>query len=235
MVCEHSGKLYTWEQAVGKGTGNPFLFSPSNHSLHMKYDRRQIYSPEADTLMLLAAARAEVRSGDRVLEVGTGSGVIAAEIARITHVVATDINPHSVLCASKAGIDVVRTDLFTGIRGPFDLVLFNPPYLPTQPEERIDDWFEYALDGGESGRAVIERFARNIGDILAPGGRILLLISSLTGLSEVQELFAGRNYIAGIAMQQDVEDEVLYVLKIIRKGEGTQDFGITGTAGGQQR
>ena len=96
---------------------------------------------------------------------------------------ATDINPHAVLCAHKAGIDVVRTDLFTGIRGPFDLVLFNPPYLPTQPEERMDDWLEYALDGGESGRAVIERFARNVGDVLAPGGRILLLISSLTGLA----------------------------------------------------
>ncbi len=197
----------------------------------MKYDSRQVYSPEADTLLLLAAARAEVRPGDRVLEVGTGSGLIAAEIARITRVVATDINPHAVLCAGKAGIDVVRTDLFTGIRGSFDLVLFNPPYLPTQPEERIDDWLEYALDGGKSGRAVIERFARNVGDVLAPGGRILLLISSLTGLSEVQERFAGRNYSAGIAMQQVVEDEVLYVLKIIRKDQDTQDSGITGTTG----
>jgi release factor glutamine methyltransferase len=197
----------------------------------MKYDSRQVYSPEADTLLLLAAARAEVRPGDRVLEVGTGSGLIAAEIARITRVVATDINPHAVLCAGKAGIDVVRTDLFTSIRGSFDLVLFNPPYLPTQPEERIDDWLEYALDGGKSGRAVIERFARNVGDVLAPGGRILLLISSLTGLSEVQERFAGRNYSAGIAMQQVVEDEVLYVLKIIRKDQDTQDSGITGTTG----
>ena len=212
-------------------SGNLFLFSPSNPSLHMKYDSRQVYSPEADTLLLLAAARAEVRPGDRVLEVGTGSGLIAAEIARITRVVATDINPHAVLCAGKAGIDVVRTDLFTGIRGSFALVLFNPPYLPTQPEERIDDWLEYALDGGKSGRAVIERFARNVGDVLAPGGRILLLISSLTGLSEVQERFAGRNYSAGIAMQQVVEDEVLYVLKIIRKDQDTQDSGITGTTG----
>jgi release factor glutamine methyltransferase len=78
---------------------------------------------------------------------------------------------------------------------------------------------------------VIERFARNVGDVLAPGGRILLLISSLTGLSEVQERFAGRNYSAGIAMQQVVEDEVLYVLKIIRKDQDTQDSGITGTTG----
>jgi release factor glutamine methyltransferase len=201
----------------------------------MKYDPSQVYSPEADSLMLLAAARAEVRPGNRVVEVGTGSGLIAAEMARVTRVVATDINPHAVFCARDAGIDVIRTDLFAGIRGPFDVVVFNPPYLPTGPEERGDDWLEYALDGGESGRAVIERFARTVGDVLAPDGRILLLISSLTGLSEVQELFSGLGYTTVIAMQEVVEDEVLYVLKIHRKGKGTPGPAITGASGGQQR
>jgi len=200
----------------------------------MKYDPNQVYSPEADTVLLLDAARAEVRPGDRVLEVGTGSGIIAAEIARIARVVATDINPHAVLRARGAGVDVVRTDLTAGIRGPFDLVLFNPPYLPTQPEERVNDWLEYALDGGESGRTVIERFARSAGDVLAPDGRLLLLISSLTGLYEVQGLFAGLGYSAEIALQQDVEDEVLYVLKILRNDRGAPGR-ITCASGGRQR
>ena len=190
----------------------------------MEFDPSQVYSPEADTVLLLEAARAEVQAGDHVLEVGTGSGLIAAEIGRITRIVATDINPHAVISARKDGVDVVRTDLFAGIRGPFDLVLFNPPYLPTQPEERIDDWLEHALDGGASGRAVIERFARHVGDILVPDGRILLLISSLTGLMEVQDLFCCLGFSAEIALQQVVEDEVLYVLKIIRKDQGTGRF-----------
>ncbi len=186
----------------------------------MNYDPCQVYSPEADTVLLLEAARNEVKPGDLVLEVGTGSGLIGAEIAKIARLVATDINPHAVTSARDAGVDVVRADLFLGIRGPFDLILFNPPYLPTQPEERVDDWLEYALDGGESGRSVIERFARNVGDILCPEGRILLLVSSLTGLPEVQALFAGQGYSASIAMQRPVEDEVLYVLKIISIGTG---------------
>lgn len=184
----------------------------------MPHDPSQVYQPEADTHLLLKAALAEVKPGDRVLEVGTGSGLIAAEIAMVTGVVATDINPHAVFCTHKMVVDVVRSDLFSGIRGSFDLIIFNPPYLPTQPEERIDDWLEYALDGGESGRAVIERFAAEVGRVLAPGGRMLLLISSLTGLSEVQDLFDQQGFSADIAMQQKVEDEELYVLRIERIG-----------------
>jgi release factor glutamine methyltransferase len=180
----------------------------------MAFDPLQVYQPEADTFLLLETARQEVKAGDRVLEVGTGSGLIAAEIAKITRIIATDINPHAVISARDAGVEVVRTDLFAGIRGPFDLVLFNPPYLPTRPEERMDDWLEYALDGGESGRAVIARFAAEAGRVLAPGGRILLLISSLTGLSEVSEVFTRHGYTVEIVVQQVVEDEVLYVLKM---------------------
>ncbi|MFA4826565.1 MAG: HemK2/MTQ2 family protein methyltransferase [Methanoregula sp.] len=183
----------------------------------MPHDLSQVYQPEADTYLLLEAARKEVKAGDRVLEIGTGSGLISCELAKVADVVATDINPHAALCARGSGIDVVQSDLFAGIRGAFDLILFNPPYLPTQPEERIDDWLEYALDGGKTGRAVIERFADGVGRMLAPGGRILLLISSLTGLAEVQDLFSRLGFTSELVMNQKIEDENLYVLKIVRK------------------
>ena len=183
----------------------------------MPFDPGQVYSPEADTFLLLDAARAEVKPGDRVLEVGTGSGYIAAELVRSCTIVATDINPHAACCASDCGVDVVRGDLFSGIRSTFDLILFNPPYLPTQQDERIDDWLEYALDGGASGRGVIERFAAEVDHVLAPGGRILLLISSLTGFDEVCELFVRNGFSVERVLQQTVEDEELYVLRIQRK------------------
>jgi release factor glutamine methyltransferase len=181
----------------------------------MSHDPSQVYAPEADTYLLLDAALAEVKPGDRVLEVGTGSGLIAIELGRITNVVATDINPHAVLCAKKKDVEVVQSDLFYGIRSTFDLILFNPPYLPTKPEERIDDWLEHALDGGENGRAVIERFAEHVRRVLAPGGRILLLISSLTGLPEVRDLFFRSGFKSEILVKKIVEDETLYVLKIV--------------------
>lgn len=181
------------------------------------YDPGQVYRPEADTYLLLAAARSEVGPGDRVLEVGTGSGYIAAAVGNDAALVAaTEINPHATVCAHGVGVAVVRCDLLAAVRGPFDLILFNPPYLPTAPHERIDDWLEYALDGGADGREAIVRFAKDVGRVLAPGGRILLLVSSLTGLDEVKGLFAGHGYSADVVRQEKVEDEVLYVLRIRR-------------------
>lgn len=197
-------------------SGNPFLPGRSNLSGTMSYDPAQVYQPEADTFLLLRAAQSEIRPSDRVLEIGTGSGHIARELSRVAEIVVTDINPHAAFCARECGVEVVRTDLAAGIRGPFDLILFNPPYLPTLPEERIDDWLEYALDGGITGREVIERFAAEVGRILAFGGRILLLISSLTGLPETSAIFEKSGFRGAVVAEESLEDEKLYVLLITR-------------------
>ena len=177
----------------------------------------QVYPPAEDSHLLLRAALREIRPPDRVLEVGTGSGYVAASVlGRAASVVATDINPYAVESARARGVATVRTDLFAGLSGPFDLVLFNPPYLPTLPEERIDDWLEYALDGGPTGRAVIERFVADVGRVLAPFGRVLLLVSSLTGPDAVRELFAGQGFVSFIVDSEPLEDETLYVLRAMR-------------------
>jgi release factor glutamine methyltransferase len=97
------------------------------------------------------------------------------------------------------------------------MILFNPPYLPTQPNERIPDWLEYALDGGISGREVITRFAGQVGRVLAPGGCILLLVSSLTGIHEVGEIFRDLGYDLAMTGQRDAFEETLVVLKITRR------------------
>lgn len=180
----------------------------------MPYDPHQIYQPEADTRLLLAAVHAEVKPEDRVLEVGTGSGMVAAGLLIEGTVVATDINPHAVQCARNAGVEVIRCNLADAIGGKFDLIFFNPPYLPTQPHERIDDWLEYALDGGTSGRETIDHFISGISRVLAPGGRILLLISSLTGRDEVIQLAAAAGFRSEIVRQDFLEDEILYVLRL---------------------
>lgn len=176
----------------------------------------RVYPVEEDTLLLLEAARAECRPGERVLEIGCGSGYISGEISRTAEVIATDINPYAVRAARKLGIDVVRADLFSGICGLFDLVIFNPPYLPTSPDERMDDWLEYALDGGPDGRFVIARFIDGVGSMLAPGGRFLLLVSSVTGIAEVVRMIRDAGFRAEEVTRTQVEGEDLVVLRGVR-------------------
>jgi release factor glutamine methyltransferase len=184
--------------------------NPKTYEFH-----EQVYQPETDTYLLLSAVAQEIRSDDTVLEVGTGSGIIAQacnEHAR--YVVATDVNPHACRMAHTIGVEVVRTNLYAGLKGPFSLILFNPPYLPTAKSERIDDWLEYALDGGLDGRTVIREFASKLHRILHPYGRVLLLVSALTGIQETRELFAEQGFLSCIVEEETTEGERLVIFRI---------------------
>ena len=174
----------------------------------------QIYQPETDTYLLLSSVLNEIKNDDTVLEVGTGSGIIAEACSKHARCIATDINPHACRMTNRTGVEVVRTDLYAGLKGPFDLIVFNPPYLPTTDNERIDDWLEYALDGGVDGREVIRRFASGLHRILHPYGRVLLLVSSLTGIQETRELFAEQGFLSLIVGEETTEGEHLVVFRI---------------------
>ncbi|UUX92754.1 HemK2/MTQ2 family protein methyltransferase [Methanoplanus endosymbiosus] len=176
----------------------------------------QVYQPEADTYLLLKAVMAEIKYDDRVIEIGTGSGKIAGEAYKIAKsVTGTDINPHACRSAAALGPEIIRTDLSAGISSEFDLVIFNPPYLPTEEEEKIDDWLEYALDGGISGRETIEKFAEVLPEIMNKNGRCLLLVSSLTGTEEVRNIFSGKKLLSYVILSEICEDETLYILRIV--------------------
>jgi release factor glutamine methyltransferase len=219
MVFDKKARKIPWYEESGcfPGQKESHELDPalsSSGAVHMTSS--QVYPVEEDTLLLLRAAQAECRPGDRVLEVGCGSGHISTELSRTADVLATDINPNAVRAARDLGTEVVRADLFAGICGPFDLVIFNPPYLPTAPDERIGDWLEYALDGGPDGRAVIARFIKGVGSVLAPGGRFLLLVSSLTGIREVMDLMEIAGFRAEEVAGTRIEGEDLVVLRGVR-------------------
>jgi release factor glutamine methyltransferase len=194
-------------------------------SISLQFQYEEVYTPEEDTFLLLKAALAEARPQDRALEVGCGSGFISLELStRVASLLATDINPHAVRAtkqhaveaeATKAKeIEVVRADLFRGIEGRFNLIIFNPPYLPTKKAERDSRWINYALDGGESGRETIDRFLKYLPDHLCPGGSALLLISSLTGPGEVQKTALARGLTVKTVASDRCFFEQLYVLRL---------------------
>lgn len=97
-------------------------------------DTDLVYEPAEDSFLLADAVLKEAKPGMRILEIGTGSGfvsaVLLANLKRIC-LVATEINPHAARCAKVNGVEVIRTDLFRGIKSKnpdilFDLILFNP-------------------------------------------------------------------------------------------------------------
>jgi release factor glutamine methyltransferase len=179
-------------------------------------DEDEVYQPAEDTRLLAEATPAAVDPGDRVLDVGTGSGFVAAVAAEAGgRVVGVDINPHACQQAREQGVPTVRGNLTAPFGADaFDDVLFNPPYLPTPPDAEGDDWLEHALSGGEDGRAVVEPFLDDVGRVLAPDGEVLLLVSSLTGLAEVREFAAERGLGARELSDEKHAFERLVVLRL---------------------
>jgi release factor glutamine methyltransferase len=189
-----------------------------------------VYQPAEDSALLARAAVDDVSGGERVLEVGTGSGWVAGRVAVETRadVVASDLNPHAcrqardraheLAGAGGTAFEVVTADLVSAFSGgPFDAVLFNPPYLPTDPDNEWDDWMERALSGGESGRAVIEPFLDTVGRVLAPEGRVLLLVSSLTGYETVLDYARERGFEAEKAVEESYPFETLTVVRLTHR------------------
>jgi release factor glutamine methyltransferase len=187
--------------------------------LDERREREQVYQPAEDSDLLATAAVEGVAPTDRVLDVGTGSGYVAAQVADTgASVVGADTNPHACRQARENGIDTVRTDLTAAFAsGTFDLVTFNPPYLPTTPDEAAGDWMEIALSGGENGRAVIEPFLTAVGRVLAPEGRVLLLVSSLSGIETITECAAEVGFDAETVATDSFPFETLSVLRLTQR------------------
>ena len=120
---------------------------------------------------------------------------------------------------------LVRADLFRESREVRPDTI-QSTYLPFLPE-RSGHWIDRALDGGESGRETVGRFLQELEDHLLPGGRALLLISSLTGLPEVTEMACSQGLYAEAVLCEKYFFEQLYVLRIRAKektGEKPNDL-----------
>ncbi|MDD1758078.1 MAG: methyltransferase [Methanotrichaceae archaeon] len=175
----------------------------------------ETYEPAEDTFLLLKAALLEANPSDSVIEIGCGRAIISCELAKkVKCILATDINPYAIRLARDRGINAIRADLFRGLKARFDLIIFNPPYLPTTADEKLEGWLNLALDGGEQGRDTIYRFLEQIKDHFSPEGRSLLLISSLTGLKEVKEKAWEEGLIVSELVSTKLFFERLFVIKI---------------------
>ncbi|OZC70228.1 methyltransferase [Rhodococcus sp. 06-470-2] len=160
------------------------VFVPAlDASIHPHYG---VFSPVRGEYVRLVAD-APLPDTDRAFDIGTGSGVLAAVLARrgVTSVVATDKDPRSVACA-RANIDalgyadrveVVQADIFPS--GRAGLIVCNPPWIPTKPTSGI----EHAVY--DPGSRMLKSFLSRLRGHLTPDGEAWLVVSDLAELLEL--------------------------------------------------
>jgi SAM-dependent methyltransferase len=137
-----------------------------------------VFSPVRGEYVDLVA-RAPLPSLEKAFDIGTGTGVLAALLAKrgVRKIVATDQDPRALACAREnlarlglsGQVDVIEADLFPAGRAP--LVVCNPPWLPARPASPI----EYAIYDYES--RMLLGFLNGLADHLEPGGEGWLIMS----------------------------------------------------------
>ena len=165
-----------------------------------------VYIPSDDTFLL--AENLEIKEGQSVLEIGTGSGLVSMYASLLTDdVTATDINYNALELAEKNfklnNINTIKLefgDLFEPVKDKkFDVILFNTPYLPTDSDDIINDDLNYAFDGGLDGRKVIDRFINEVSNHLNDKGIVQIIQSSLSDNDRTLDMFDSNGFVAEIA------------------------------------
>ena len=157
--------------------------------------------PRPETEHVVEVALQIVRGAERVLDVGTGSGALAATLQLETgaEAWATDISPAAATVAAGnarrlgAPVNVVICDLMEGIAaGAMDLIVSNPPYVPLSQREglqrEVRDWEPHvALFAGETGFEIYDRIVADAPRVLRPGGWLVMELG-----------FGSRDYVANL-------------------------------------
>ena len=168
-----------------------------------------VYIPAEDSYLL--AENLEIKEGASVLEIGTGSGIVAMYASRLTDKIAvTDINFDACELARKnfednniENIEILFGNLFEPVKNrKFDVILFNTPYLPTEEGDVIDSNLNYAFDGGLNGRKVIDLFLNEVPNHLNDGGIVQMIQSSFSDNDLTLQRFDELGFIAEIKAKE---------------------------------
>ncbi|MBU2640097.1 MAG: DUF2431 domain-containing protein [Nanoarchaeota archaeon] len=161
-------------------------------------------------------------SKGKVLEIGCGSGyLMEIALSKTKNVKGVDIDKESVEFCRKKGLDVSYSDLFSNVKGKFDVIIFNPPYLPQEEpflKRNVRERKNLDIIGGKRGYEVIERFFKDVKDFLKEKGEILILFSSLTNKEKVDSIIKENNFKFELLEEKSVGlMEKLYVYRCYRK------------------
>lgn len=177
-----------------------------------------LYQPAEDSFLLSNALKKHLAKlllqnpNLTFLEIGTGTGIhletaLKAGVKK-ENIFASDIDSRAVDHCNLIGFNCVQSDLFKNLRGTYDIIVFNPPYLPLDKNEPADS--RLATTGGKKGDEIILKFLQQAKNYLNPNGIIFLVTSSST--PEVD--FNKFGYIEREVGKQRLFYEVLYVWEL---------------------
>lgn len=150
----------------------------------------KVLIPRQDTEILVEEALKAVKEGAKILDVCTGSGCIIISILKLvsgTKGMACDISGEALEVAREnarrqgVAVDFRQGDLFEPVEGQFDVIVSNPPYIPTAEIEKLMEEVKFfeprtALDGNEDGLAFYRRLAAESLRYLKDGGWLMVEI-----------------------------------------------------------
>lgn len=204
--------------------GNEIKLKELTYKGKIFYIFNEVYFPADDTYLLLDNLK--LNYGDFVLELGTGCGILGIFAAeKASKVIMTDISPIALKCAKKNAklnnladkIEIRQGDLFDPIKidEKFDIIIFNPPYLPIPKEEKKGDWLEKAWNGGENGRDIIDRFLSQFENFLKEDGRVQMIETSLSNYKKTYDCLIKYGFITEIEAEKKFAFEkiVLFLIK----------------------
>lgn len=180
--------------------------------------------PRYDTEILVERVLKHTNSGMKVLDMCTGSGCIAISIKHLcpdTEVTAVDISRSALLLAKENGrendtkIEWIQSNLFEKVRGRFHIIASNPPYIPTEVIETLDDEVKIyepfqALDGMEDGLYFYREIITQAGNYLERNGMLFFEIGAEQG-EAVSQLMTEAGF-ADVCVEKDLAglDRVVY-------------------------
>ncbi len=189
--------------------------------------RNGVYAPAEDTIIAAEILLRNMKGdGLKVVEIGAGTGalgIIAAMDKRVSNVIMSDISEKALQCAKENvrlnGVEgkctLIKSDLFDKIKGKFDIIIFNPPYLPDDDEVKSGkNWWS----GGPTGIELTKLFVEQAEAHLKSNGIIITAESSLADSKALHDFIDAKGFRIADSEKIHIFFEDIVALALKRKG-----------------
>lgn len=178
------------------------------------------YKPDEDTFLLIDLLKEYTCKS--CLEIGIGRGYISKELVKsCKFLIGTDVSLNAIIAAKgllaeehkKGLIELVCCSSASPIKTSFDLIVFNPPYLPSS---KIED---YSTNGLKGGIEVAKEFLRDVKRLLKKNGKTLFVISTLADVEGVVKFAKSLGFSVKVKRKKRIFMEELIVFEVMHESQ----------------